>query len=151
MMKSRVRIIPALIQSPNSFTIPNPEDGDYKIITQGTDKGGDYTIEVAKITENEEYPDNAIESSTTIEGETQTNEIQEVEVEVSSDEVIYNPDTTPPVITILSPEEKDYNNDGIIILIIPLKMLDPESRAMNGALKKTANSRLAKRKHRSFT
>lgn len=33
--------------------IPNPEDGEYKILTQGTDVGS-YRIEVAKIVENED-------------------------------------------------------------------------------------------------
>lgn len=34
------------------LTIPNPEDGEYKIITEGTGTG-EYEIEISKITENE--------------------------------------------------------------------------------------------------
>ncbi len=33
------------------LTIPDPENGDYKIITQGTG-GGDYRVEISRLTEN---------------------------------------------------------------------------------------------------
>ncbi|PIV45177.1 MAG: hypothetical protein COS25_01225 [Candidatus Nealsonbacteria bacterium CG02_land_8_20_14_3_00_37_10] len=113
------------------LTIPNPEDGDYKIIAQGTGEGGNYTIEAAKITENPADPDNAKESSVTIERETQTGEIQEAVVQVAGDQVIYNSDTAPPVISIFSPEEKDYTNDKI--LAIDYKAEDSGSGIANEA------------------
>jgi pimeloyl-ACP methyl ester carboxylesterase len=96
------------------ITIPNPEDGEHKITAQGTEQGGEYTIEAVKITENPDDPDNAKESSAPIEGSAQPGEIQEAEVKIAGDEVIYNPDTTPPAITISSPEKMDYTNDKIL-------------------------------------
>ena len=107
------------------ITIPNPQDGEYKIITQGTEEGGDYTIEVAKITENEEDLDNAKESSVTIEGNIQTDELKEAKINVKQDQVTYNPDIASPTITISSPEEKDYTNDEV--LTIDYKAEDLES------------------------
>jgi len=107
------------------ITIPNPEDGEYKILTQGNGEGGSYKIETTKISENPADPDNAKESSVTIERETQTGEIQEAKVEVVGDQVMYNPDTTPPTISISSPEEKDYTNDKV--LTIDYKAEDSES------------------------
>ena len=107
------------------ITIPNPEDGEYKIITKGTGEGGNYSIEAVKISENPDDPDNAKESSVTIEGETQISEIQEYEMEVVGDKVIYNPDTTPPEIRISSPEEREYTNNEV--LKIDFEVEDSES------------------------
>ncbi|HLM83606.1 MAG TPA: hypothetical protein VK254_00120 [Candidatus Bathyarchaeia archaeon] len=106
------------------ITIPNPEEGKYKIISQGTGKGN-YRVEVADIAENPDDPGNAKESSVSIEGSVQLNEIQGAEVEISGDEVIYESDTTPPAISISSPEEMDYTNDKT--LTIDFKAEDPES------------------------
>lgn len=110
------------------FVIPNPEDGEYKILTQGTGEG-EYKIETTKITDDSDDPDNTKESSVIIEGETQVDEVQEAKIEVAGDEIIYNPDKTPPMIDIFSPEEKSYNNDGI--LTIDYTIEDTESGVEN--------------------
>jgi hypothetical protein len=106
------------------ITIPSPEDGEYKILTEGTGTG-EYEIEVAKIAEDENNPDNAQESAVTIEGNTEPSKVQEVEIEVNQNEVSYNPDAIPPTISISSPEKMDYTNDGI--LAIDFRVEDSQS------------------------
>jgi len=118
------------------ITIPNPQDGEYKIITQGTEEGGDYTIEVAKITENEEDPDNAKESSVTIEGNIQTDELKEAKINVKQDQVTYNPDITSPTITISSPEEKDYTNDNFLKIDYRVEDLESGVESQNWEIEK---------------
>jgi hypothetical protein len=107
------------------ITVPNPENGEYRILTEGTGEGGNFKIEMTKIAENPDDPNDAKESSVIIEGEALTGERQESEVEISDDQVIYNPDNTPPEITIFSPEEKDYNDSEV--LAIDYKAEDSES------------------------
>ncbi|PIU79382.1 MAG: hypothetical protein COS72_00575, partial [Candidatus Moranbacteria bacterium CG06_land_8_20_14_3_00_43_56] len=92
------------------ITIPNPEDGEYKILAEGTGEGK-YKIEMTKITEDENDPEKTKVSTATIEGMTESGQVQEAEIEITEEEVIYNPDTTPPTIIISSPEEKIYFND----------------------------------------
>ena len=99
----------------NEFlTIPNPENGEYKIITQGTGDG-EYRIEIAKIFEDE----NGIASE--IAGEiigTAENGVQtEKTVEVLEEEIVNEEkDTVPLTITIDSPQNKIYQSDEIIPL-----------------------------------
>jgi len=96
------------------FTIPSPEKGEYRILTQGIGNG-EYRIEATKITEDETDSENTKESTAAIEGIIQKGEVSEAKMEVTENEVIYNPDTTPPVITITSPEDqKSYLNDQVI-------------------------------------
>ena len=96
-------------------TIPNPEEGEYKIIIQGTDEG-EYKIEVTRIKENESDPLKAKESTVEINGATEEGKREELKVEVKGDEVMAdNKDSTPPVITIASPKNnQEYLNDQII-------------------------------------
>jgi len=61
----------------------------------------------------------------TIEGSIQTDELKKAKIDVEQDQVTYNSNTTPPIINISSPEEKDYTNDGI--LTIYYKVEDSES------------------------
>jgi len=61
----------------------------------------------------------------TIEGKIQTDELKEAKIDVKQDQVTYNPDTTPPTISISSPEEKDYTNDEV--LTVDYKAEDLES------------------------
>ncbi|MFZ2975266.1 MAG: alpha/beta fold hydrolase, partial [Candidatus Moraniibacteriota bacterium] len=100
----------------NEFlTIPNPEDGEYKIITEGTGDG-EYRIEMAKITEDENGTASEItgEINGTAENGVQTEKI----VEVSQDEIDTgeeeNQDTVPPTIDITSPENKTYLSDKVV-------------------------------------
>ena len=70
----------------NEFlTIPNPIDGEYRIITEGTDNG-DYKIETAKISEDENTGQ-ASESAVEITGTAIKNESEELKIEVNGNEV----------------------------------------------------------------
>lgn len=96
----------------NEFlTIPNPIDGEYKILTQGTGEG-DYKIEVAKITENEDSSE-ATESTKEILGTATIGQEEENNIEIENGEIVSeDKDTTPPTIAIESPEEeKIYSNN----------------------------------------
>jgi len=112
----------------NEFvTIPDPEngeypkDGGYKIITQGTDNGA-YTVEVSKISEDENNPGQVTESTVDIRGMTVEDRIEESVATVSgtnvSTEESGSTDTTPPSITAsVSPEpnEDGWNNADVTI------------------------------------
>ncbi|MCD6149517.1 alpha/beta hydrolase [bacterium] len=94
------------------LTIPNPQDGEYKILTQGTGDGK-YKIEAAKIAEDENGK--VIESTVSIEGIAVLGEEDELNIEIKDGEVIdKNEDTTPPTITITSPQNKTYLNNQIL-------------------------------------
>ena len=70
------------------ITIPNPEEGEYKIFTQGTGEG-EYKIEVAKITEDENDPQGAQESTATITGTAETGKIEEAKISMSDKQEKY--------------------------------------------------------------
>jgi hypothetical protein len=98
------------------ITIPNPEDGEYQILTQGTDNGA-YKIEATKISESEDG--SASESTVSIEGIAQKGINGEpLKVEVQGSEVIAEEtkDTVAPIIEITNPEEKAYINNQTIDL-----------------------------------
>ncbi len=97
------------------LTIPNPEDGEYKILTQGTGDG-EYKIEVSKISEDPTDPGKAIESTGIIEGTATVGLMEEKTATVEGNEVKTAPkDTIPPVITINIPaEDREYQNNQII-------------------------------------
>lgn len=61
------------------LTIPNPEDGEYKILTQGTGTG-EYEVEIAKISKNDE--DEAEESTETIIGTAEPKKQEETIVKI---------------------------------------------------------------------
>lgn len=67
-------------------TIPNPEKGEYKVLTQGTDNG-DFDIELAKISKNPDDLQNATEVTATIEGVTESAEETETVVDVQADQI----------------------------------------------------------------
>ncbi len=100
-------------ETENEFlTVPNPEDGEYKIIIEGTGDG-EYRIEMAKISEDENGT--ASEITGEISG-TAENGIQEEKiVEVLEDEIITEEkDIIAPTITISSPQNKTYLSDEIV-------------------------------------
>ncbi|HWO07657.1 MAG TPA: hypothetical protein VNM40_03695 [Candidatus Paceibacterota bacterium] len=86
------------------ITILNPLDGEYKVITQGTDSGS-YTVETNYISQDE-----MIEASFT--GNTAPGLITELQVSINNatpEKLEVMPvDTDPPIISIDSPETKDY-------------------------------------------
>jgi pimeloyl-ACP methyl ester carboxylesterase len=73
-------------ETDNEFlTIPNPQDGEYKVITQGT--GNDaYRIEMNRISENAETG-KVKEISASIAGSAQTGNIKETKVQISQEEI----------------------------------------------------------------
>ncbi|MBU2028729.1 hypothetical protein KJ761_02455, partial [Patescibacteria group bacterium] len=102
----------------NEFlTIPNPVDGEYKILTQGTGDGA-YKIEATKITED---PDTGIagESTATISGTATPGQEEEKEVTVEGNNVTTgNQDTVPPTITgsvTVQPNAKGWYNSDVTV------------------------------------
>jgi hypothetical protein len=86
-------------QTENEFiTIPNPEDGEYRILTEGTGDG-DYRIEATQIVEDSETGD-AKESTATIRGVAETGKQEEKSVTIQDDVVTgENSDTIAPTTT----------------------------------------------------
>ncbi len=93
------------------ITIPNPEDGEYKVLTRGTGEG-EYAIEIAKISQDETDPEGATEIGGMLRGSVTMGQEQERIIKVEEDEIITEEkDNVPPVVEIFSPEEKEYLND----------------------------------------
>ena len=99
------------------LTIPNPLDGEYKVLTQGTGDGA-YKIELVRLEEKENGE--VAETTAVIEDTTTTGSIEEKVIEVTEDEIdigIGTSDTTPPEITIIEPENNGiYTNDSQITI-----------------------------------
>lgn len=93
------------------ITIPNPLDGEYKVEVQGTGSGK-YGVTVSNISDN-----NVSESNFT--GQTAPELQSSLSFGVNADTVskIIPEDIDPPVITIISPEKKDYLRSEIINII----------------------------------
>ena len=78
-------------------TIPNPEEGEYRILTQGTGTGP-YRVEITHLSEDTQSE--TTESTVTIRGEAESGVEAEAQVEVAENTVALvgeNHDTTPPV------------------------------------------------------
>lgn len=85
-------------------TIINPEDGQYKIITQGTEEGGQYTVSSALVLSNQTLEQD-------FQGHAALGEIENLNLNLSSTENtigITPEDIVPPQITIASPQNQDY-------------------------------------------
>ncbi|MFA6973589.1 MAG: alpha/beta fold hydrolase [Parcubacteria group bacterium] len=92
------------------LTIPDPMDGEYKILTHGTGDG-EYRIEATKIYDDANNPQQADESTGVIEGVATNGHEEEVSIEVRGGEVFAG-DTVPPKVTISNPRENEtYRND----------------------------------------
>lgn len=119
----------------NEFiTIPNPEDGEYRVLTQGTGEG-EYHIEIAKISENSENLQNPIESEITIGGTALPDKISEAKIKVTGNEISQATDTTAPTIKIFSPQNQTYFNNQK--LPISFEANDNVSKIENLAIEKT--------------
>jgi pimeloyl-ACP methyl ester carboxylesterase len=99
-------------------TIPNPEDGEYKILTQGTGSGS-YRIESTKISENPADPKIFTESTAAISGDAEAGKMEEKIVTIQGGDVTTEEqevkDVEGPVISVQSPEEnKIYLNNQIL-------------------------------------
>ena len=83
----------------NEFiTIPNPEDGEYTILTQGTG-AGEYRIEAVKITEGTTPTDDAKESLVTFTGTASPDVTEEKKIELLPDDTVVSKedqDSLPP-------------------------------------------------------
>lgn len=102
-------------------TIPNPEDGEYKVLTQGVGAGGEYRVEVASINEDPETGE-ATQTEKAFEGVAEPGIVAEEKVEILDEEIVIpeeeeeDPvDVTAPLISITEPEAKEYLNSSIII------------------------------------
>jgi hypothetical protein len=86
------------------ITIPNPLDGGYKVITQGTDNGGEYTVATALFSDN-------LDLEQDFQGQTTVGQIENINVNLSSTDntlTIAPEDQIPPTITVQSPQSHDY-------------------------------------------
>lgn len=97
------------------LTIPNPELGVYKILTEGTDTGN-YRIEASFIREGENG--DGEEFTAMLSGVAELGQPKEHVVQLAeTGEVIQEKsDETPPTVSIISPESKTYQNTGNISL-----------------------------------
>jgi hypothetical protein len=87
--------------------IPNPTDGEYKIVTEGTGSGGAYTISTAYVTETEtklaEFDGVAVPA---VQKETK------LILDSNNDNPVSVVDTTPPTVQIISPENGSLHLHG---------------------------------------
>ena len=99
------------------LTIPNPTDGEYKVLTQGTGSGN-YAIKATKIVQNDQNTV-ATESTVTIQGITTLNQREQVDILLQGDEVKENSDNLSPRTTILinGQTPKEFYNDHAAITL----------------------------------
>lgn len=92
-------------------TIPDPKGGEYKVLTQGTGSGGEYTIATGVIGE-------ATSSTTFFTGTTLPNLITEHNVDVDpanpNETTITPADQTPPTITFIQPATTTYTHADLL-------------------------------------
>ncbi len=123
----------------NEFvTIPNPENKKYTIVTEGTGDG-EYTVEVSKISEDENNPGRATEVTADITGTATTGQIEEKTANVSADKItIENTEATPPekemTPTLFRAEVEKYYKENLIknksaknILLSGMKLIEDEN------------------------
>ena len=96
----------------NEFaTIPNPQEGEYKVITQGTG-AGDYKVAIANISEDLNNSGQATEVTAEITGTTEEGKIETNQAEITKNKItVKAQDTIPPTLEITSPENKTYPNN----------------------------------------
>lgn len=119
----------------NEFiTIPNPEKGEYKILTQGTGEGT-YRIEAVKITEGATPDQEAKESVATLTGTATKDVTEEKKIELLPNDTVVpkedgqDNDTIAPTITISSPENKSYlNNQTLLITYSVADNISPDEK-----------------------
>jgi len=90
------------------IAIPNPEEGEYTILTQGTGDGS-YRIEATRITKGKTASQKVNEATIILEGQAHLDELGDEQNIILPEQ---SSDTTLPAITITSPEDqKNYLND----------------------------------------
>ncbi len=76
-------------ETENEFlTIPNPEDGEYRIITKGTGEGGEFRIEAVKVSQDPNDETKSNESVETMTGISVPNEIEEKTIEIVGEKIV---------------------------------------------------------------
>lgn len=111
------------------ITILNPLEGEYKIITEGTGTGT-YTVETAYISE-------ATTSEASFTGNTTPGLMTELNVVINNDNPaleILPTDFTSPIITITSPEAKDYPRSEQLPVNVTAKDVESGVQALRTAL-----------------
>jgi len=110
-------------QTDNEFiSIPNPQDGKYKVQAQGTGNGGEYTVAAGYASDSglsdSDYKSNILPGAIT--------ELN-VNVNSSSPDVQVKPaNTVLPKITINSPEARDYTREDPLIVSVSTTDAGPE-------------------------
>ncbi|MBI5734181.1 MAG: putative Ig domain-containing protein, partial [Candidatus Kerfeldbacteria bacterium] len=102
-------------------TIPNPLDGEYKIMAQGADNGGFYTAAVGYLSDEQ-----SVERDFT--AQTTPGLVTELKLQVDN----VNPETldikpadvVPPVITVVSPQSKDYLRSEVLPIEMSVTDID---------------------------
>ena len=98
-------------ETENEFlTIPNPIEGEYKLIVQGTGSG-EYKIEINRISENEEIGETK-EITASIFGSAQVGMEKEQKVAVSKEEIKIIEEN--PTVDSIIKKINDYYNEGLI-------------------------------------
>jgi len=92
------------------ITIPDPEDGEYQILTQGTDNGA-YKIEASKITEDENDVGVTVESSKSIEGQANLGQSEKKTVKLREEKIEISASVD---VTALMKTAKQYANRNLI-------------------------------------
>jgi len=106
------------------LTIPNPEDGEYTVLTEGTGTG-EYTIETAKITEDGSIGE-ADESAITITGTAEPDVQEEHKIEIDGDSV---KKVTPLALSLKNKEEKNsFEAAGAVLGASQINSNDQESK-----------------------
>ncbi len=94
------------------LTIPNPIDGEYQIIAQGTGTGN-YKIEATQISQNEETGE-VTESIAVIEGEAQEGEETKHKIKKENNEVTLNKEKQSITIDSILKDIDNYYQQGLI-------------------------------------
>lgn len=105
------------------ITIPDPLDGEYKVITQGTGSGGEYTVATGLIT------DNSI-SEASFSGQTTPGLITPISIPVDTETntiTIAPVDNIAPTISIISPVIQDYIRSTTTLITVNATSTDSDS------------------------
>jgi hypothetical protein len=115
-------------EAENEFiTIPNPEDGEYQILTEGTEDG-EFRVEAVKISEDPIDDSNVIESVVVIKGIAETGKKDELKIEVNGDQVTdVKSDDVAPITEIAVSGTMGTNNWRTSDVSVALEATDNEN------------------------
>ncbi|MEI8343674.1 MAG: hypothetical protein WCF93_01835 [Candidatus Moraniibacteriota bacterium] len=132
----------------NEFvTIPNPEDGDYEILTQGTGDG-QFRVDATKISQDPLDPGQAIESTASFTGAAETGKAGQFDVQVAGDVVMdKNKQVDPPTEPDPTPVPTS-TPDPVTSPVIPPAAISQEISATSQAQVAQTSSKHKKKKHK---